>query len=169
MSQANVPSRITVREAQTSAERTAACAVQFDVYVGDGYVDAERAAANLKPETLMSGGTQLMACRPDGTVIGAVLYLYEGSTLQQVAEPGEREIRMLGVAREARGEGAGEALVRASVERARKDGATALVLWTRPTMESAQRLYARLGFTRNTDRDILDERGFTRMVYAFVY
>ena len=97
-----------------------------------------------------------------------VLYL-QGSALQQVAAPGEREIRMLGVAREARGEGVGEALVRSCIERARMDNASALVLWTRLNMEAAQRLYARLGFTRITDRDMQDDRGFTRMVYAYIY
>lgn len=166
---ASTPSRFTIREANTTAEQVAACEVQFAVYVGDGYVDAERAAANLKPETLAKGGTQLIACRPDGAVVGAVLYLHQGSALKQVAVPGEREIRMLGVAREARGEGVGEALVRNCIDRARSDGATALVLWTRPTMEAAQRLYARLGFTRTADRDMPDARGFTRMVYTYIY
>ncbi|MBK9289145.1 MAG: GNAT family N-acetyltransferase [Flavobacteriales bacterium] len=169
MSHASDGSRFTIREATTTSDQVAACALQFAVYVGDGYAEAERAATNLKPEVLGSGGTQLIACRPDGSVVGAVLYLHQGSALQQVAAPGEREIRMLGVAREARGEGVGEALVRSCIERARMDNASALVLWTRLNMEAAQRLYARLGFTRITDRDMQDDRGFTRMVYAYIY
>ncbi|MBK9289375.1 MAG: GNAT family N-acetyltransferase [Flavobacteriales bacterium] len=58
--------------------------------------------------------------------------------------------------------------MRTCIERARMDNASALVLWTRPTMEAAQRLYERLGFTRATDRDMQDDRGFTRMVYAYI-
>lgn len=46
----------------------------------------------------------------------------------------------------ARGAGAGEALVRAAVDRARSVGATSVDLTSRPSREAANRLYVRLGF-----------------------
>ncbi len=46
----------------------------------------------------------------------------------------------------ARGRGAGEALVRAMVERARTLGCTTVDLTSRPSREAANRLYLRVGF-----------------------
>lgn len=47
---------------------------------------------------------------------------------------------------DARGAGAGEALVTAAVERARASGAKSVDLTSRPNREAAHRLYLRLGF-----------------------
>lgn len=52
------------------------------------------------------------------------------------------------VSAEARGRGAGEALVRAAVQRALDRGVRTIELTSRPSRESAIRLYERLGFTR---------------------
>lgn len=46
----------------------------------------------------------------------------------------------------ARGKGAGEALTRAALERARELGAKTVDLTSRPTREAANRLYQRVGF-----------------------
>ena len=46
----------------------------------------------------------------------------------------------------ARGEGVGEALNRAALDRAREAGATTVDLTSRPSREAANRLYKRLGF-----------------------
>ncbi|MGQ4445355.1 GNAT family N-acetyltransferase, partial [Streptomyces violaceoruber] len=74
--------------------------------------------------------------------------------MADIARPGEAEIRMLAVAREARGRGAGEALVRACADRARAvPGCTGVVLSTQAAMRTAHRLYERLGFVRTPDRD----------------
>lgn len=60
---------------------------------------------------------------------------------------------MLAVARESRGRGAGETLVRARVDPARAtDGCVRVVLSTQRTMHAAHRIYERLGFTRTPDR-----------------
>ncbi len=53
---------------------------------------------------------------------------------------------------EARGVGAGQALVDAAIDRARAMGAKTVDLTSRPSREAANRLYVRLGFeTRNTN------------------
>jgi ribosomal protein S18 acetylase RimI-like enzyme len=89
-----------------------------------------------------------------GGVLGCVTYVPGPETpLSELAGPSEAEFRMLGVAPGAQGRGVGEALVRACIERARADGRSALVLSTTPRMETAQRLYARLGFRRAPSRD----------------
>ena len=48
----------------------------------------------------------------------------------------------------ARGQGIGEALCRAALERARQAGAATVELTSRPSREAANRLYQRIGFER---------------------
>lgn len=160
------PTRFRLSEARTDAEWEQACAVLRSVYIGEGYTAAQQGQQAMQRANLEDAGTMLIAQRDDGTVLGATLYLHEGSRLRQLAEVGEREFRMLAVGAEARGEGVGEALVRACIDRAEASGARALVLWTQPGMLAAHRLYERLGFVRTSERDVPDARGFTRLVYV---
>ena len=84
----------------------------------------------------------LVAVGADGRVLGGVTYAPPGNPWADIAGPDEAEFRMLAVAREARGLGAGEALVRACIDRARgTDGVARLVLSTQPTMLGAHRIY----------------------------
>ena len=76
-----------------------------------------------------------------------------GSPLYEVDDPDGATIRMLGVAATARGQGIGEALARACVERARAAGARRIWLHTEPFMQAAHRLYERLGFVRAPEKD----------------
>ena len=142
-----------VREASSDADWRQAIAVIQHVYVSGGYTPAENAARFQTRERLEAEGAMLIAVRESGEVLGATILLHVGSAMHQVAQPGEREFRLLGVAPEARGEGVGAALVKECIARCTKEGATALVLWTRPNMLAAQRLYERLGFQRATERD----------------
>jgi len=158
----------TIREAATDEEWNRGCAMLQKVYVGDGFTTAERAADFMRRERLESEGAFLLAVSNSGEVIGAVLFLNEGSLLHQVALPGEREFRLLAVLPDARGEGVGHALVSECVKRANADDAIGLVLWTQPTMHAAHRLYAHMGFVHDPARDELDPRGFTRLVFVKV-
>ncbi|MBM7168832.1 GNAT family N-acetyltransferase [Streptomyces sp. G44] len=92
----------------------------------------------------------------DGKVrnaLGCVTYVPSGGPMADIARDGEAEIRMLAVSPGARGRGAGEALVRECVRRAREAGRTGLVLSTQTSMRAAHRLYERLGFVRTPERD----------------
>lgn len=96
----------------------------------------------------------LVAVADDGTLLGGVTYTPPGNPWADIAGDGEAEFRMLAVAGEARGRGAGEALVRACIERARAtDGVSGLVLSTQDVMLGAHRIYRRLGFVRTPERD----------------
>jgi ribosomal protein S18 acetylase RimI-like enzyme len=132
-------------------------------YVGEGHLPGTAAAAVRDVVGQLVDGVVLVAER-DGAIVGAVVLTPPESPRAVVARPGELEVRRLGVARAARGAGVGEALVRACVQRARGRRAEAVVLWTRPVMTVAQRLYARLGFERVPDRDSVVE-GQRRLVY----
>jgi ribosomal protein S18 acetylase RimI-like enzyme len=92
-----------------------------------------------------------------GVIVGAVVHVGPGRPRSSIFPDDWSVIRMLVVAPEARGEGAGRALVAACLECARAAGAPVVGLHTSPVMASALRLYTALGFTR--DRDLAPIRG----------
>ncbi len=107
-----------------------------DPYLGRLRDVAERAAA-----------AEVLVAAADDRVLGGVTFVPHGGPMADIARPGEAEIRMLAVAHDASGRGAGEALVRACVDRARAvEGCTGVALSTQPAMRTAHRLYERLGF-----------------------
>jgi ribosomal protein S18 acetylase RimI-like enzyme len=85
--------------------------------------------------------TQFVARDDDGTIVGV-------STLATFRIPtGLRAwIEDVIVDDSARGEGVGEALTQAMLERARELGCTTVDLTSRPSREAANRLYQRMGF-----------------------
>jgi ribosomal protein S18 acetylase RimI-like enzyme len=88
-----------------------------------------------------------------GDVLGTVAYCPPGSPWRELARHDEGEFRMLAVHPRARGRGVGQALADLCERRAREHGATAMVLSSLPSMASAHRIYGRLGYTRDPDRD----------------
>ncbi|OEU85547.1 acetyltransferase [Streptomyces abyssalis] len=87
------------------------------------------------------------------SVLGAVAFVGDGGEYADLAGPGEGEFRMLAVRPEGRGRGAGEALVRACIDKARERGLSRLVLCSHDGMTTAHRLYGRLGFVPAPERD----------------
>ncbi|MFJ6695616.1 GNAT family N-acetyltransferase [Streptomyces sp. NPDC091272] len=127
----------------------------------DDYLPVLRDAA-----TRAAHAELLVATDPEGTLLGTVTYAPQGSPMQDIAGPGEAEFRMLAVARRARGRGAGEALVRACVARARaEEGVVRVVMSTQPAMRGAHRIYERLGFVRTPERDWDPVPGLTLFTY----
>jgi GNAT superfamily N-acetyltransferase len=63
------------------------------------------------------------------------------------------EVRLLAVAPSSRGQGIGAALMEECVRRARASGAAVLTLHTTDMMQSALRLYERMGFVRASELD----------------
>jgi ribosomal protein S18 acetylase RimI-like enzyme len=140
-----------VREAH-AAEHDAVGRLTAEVYVtggwaSDDYVPALRAAAS-RAET----ATVLVAVDGDD-VLGAVTVVTRGGPWTNMAVAGEAEIRMLAVDPAGRGQGVGEALTRACVDRARADGCALVRLSSEPDMHAAHRLYGRLGFVRTPSLD----------------
>ncbi len=92
-----------------------------------------------------SRSTVLFVARDDGEIVGSLsLVLFRIPTglrawIEDVVVDGA-----------ARGKGVGEALNRAAIERASKAGAKTVDLTSRPSRESANRLYQRLGFQLRT-------------------
>lgn len=114
-----------------------------DPYLGELRDVAKRAAA-----------AEVLVAVDGDRLIGGVTFVPDGGAMAGLAGPGEAEIRMLVVARAARGRGVGEALVRTCVDRARAtQGCGGIVLSTQRMMHSAHRIYERLGFARTPERD----------------
>ena len=85
-------------------------------------------------------------------VLGADTYVDDTSSpWSEWTQPGEAQFRLLAVDPSTRGRGVGELLVRECLERAAD---LPVVIHTTRWMESAIRLYTRLGFERRPDRDV---------------
>ncbi|MFJ3225595.1 GNAT family N-acetyltransferase [Streptomyces sp. NPDC086783] len=133
--------------------------ITAQAYLGDGLLDfgeGDGYLVHLRDVARRAAAAEvLVAVDRDATVLGGVTYVPSaGNAMAELARPGEAEIRMLAVAPRARGRGAGEALVRACVDRARAtEGCVRVVLSTQRTMRAAHRIYERLGFVRTPERD----------------
>ncbi|MBO0610386.1 GNAT family N-acetyltransferase [Myceligenerans salitolerans] len=129
-------------------------------YLGEGFLDHGEQDPYL-PRLRDVGGRAavadvLVAVEGDGRgdrLLGGVTYVPEPGPMSDLARDGEAEIRMLVVAPEARRRGVGEALARACLDRARSAGRSAVVLCSQPRMRAAHRVYERLGFRRDPERD----------------
>jgi ribosomal protein S18 acetylase RimI-like enzyme len=116
---------------------------------GDSYL---RTLRDVRARATAPGAEVLVAAEGE-RLLGGVTFV-AGGPMADIATADEAEIRMLAVARHARGRGAGEALVRHCADRARAlGGRRRLVLSTQPKMYTAHRLYERLGFVRAPLRD----------------
>ncbi|MDQ0114079.1 GNAT family N-acetyltransferase [Paenibacillus harenae] len=94
----------------------------------------------------------------DGAVVGSV-FLFDSSELAygnpelDIQSP---IIRLLAVSRKARGHGVATELIRSSARLALEWGSETLHLHTSDMMDSAVRLYERLGFERAFDKDLMN-------------
>jgi ribosomal protein S18 acetylase RimI-like enzyme len=109
----------------------------------------------------------LVAVDSAGEVLGSVRFVTDHlSRWAEVERPGEAGFRMLGVAPGARGRGVGEALVMACVQRARAAGRRAVAISTESDWATARRLYERLGFERDPERDFDPVPGVHLLAYV---
>jgi ribosomal protein S18 acetylase RimI-like enzyme len=95
--------------------------------------------------TIMASGSTIFIARVDGAIVGCLtLVLYHIPTGLKAW------IEDVVVDENARGHGVGEALNVAALEEARRCGAKAVSLSSRPSRDAANRLYQRMGFSERT-------------------
>ncbi len=126
------------------------------VYLADGlldYGDEDPYIPVLRDVAARATTSEVLVAVDGGRLLGGVTFALHGTPQAQISEPGEAEFRALAVAPFGRGRGAGEALVRTCVDRAREAGCTGVALSTQHMMHSAHRIYERLGFVRTPERD----------------
>lgn len=143
--------------------------ITLEAYVGDGLVNAtDSYAGRLADGKRRAIDAELLVATDHvaGRLLGTATYCPPGSPYSEVARPDEGEFRMLGVAPNARGRGVGEALVRTVLRRAHAGGLRGVALSTSTKMHTAHRLYERLGFVRDPERDWVPEPDVALLAYA---
>jgi GNAT superfamily N-acetyltransferase len=133
--------------------------------VGEGYSSPEYEPQLRDVGSRMTEATVLVALLGED-LVGAVTVATRMGPWAEQAVVGEAVIRMLVVARSARGSGAGEALVRACLDAARADGCTMVRLSSQENMTAAHRLYTRLGFVRTPPYDWSPVPGLELMTFG---
>ena len=90
---------------------------------------------------IMSAGSTLFVARVDGQIVGSLTLVF-----YRIPTGLKAWIEDVVVDEAARGHGGGEARSQAALEEARRHGAKAVSLTSRPSREAANRLYQRIGF-----------------------
>lgn len=91
-----------------------------------------------------------------GEIVGSVLLYPQAASAYRAGAPESGalpEMRLLAVIPRMRGQGIGAALTHECVQRAQRAGAPALGLHTLDIMQTAMRMYERMGFVRAPDCD----------------
>lgn len=149
-----------VVRAAVPAEYGAVAELTVAVYGGEGYVRAGSPyLAELADTARRAAAAQVLVAEYDGRIVGSLTVAPAGNEYADIARPGEIEFRMLAVAADARGLGAGTALVRTVIDIARTKRNAAVVLTTMPSMVDARRIYDRLGFVPVPERNWLTPAG----------
>lgn len=161
---------ITVRPAR-DAELDEVGELTAQAYLGDGLLtfgSEDEYLVKLRDARGRAADSDVLVATSAGepSVLGAVAFVGDGGAYADIAGPGEGEFRMLAVRPEGRGRGAGEALVRECLARARARGLRRVVLSSQPPMTTAHRLYERLGFSRTPERDWEPIPGLTLWAFA---
>ena len=149
-----------------SGDDAALADIWEQAFIGDGHVRVSGRAVIRDVADTRRRGVVFVATE-DEVLLGGVV-LASQDTLVADRTRGELEVQRLGVARSGRGRGIAEKLMRAVMHEAHARGADALVLWTRPSMLAAQRLYERIGFERLAERDFPRD-GRTMLVYRYLF
>ena len=116
--------------------------------------DYEEELADVRSRAEAPSTVVLVAVEDDGTLLGGVTFVEdEDSPFHEAGRENSASVRMLAVDPSSRRTGAGEALVRECIDRARHDGRAEIVLHSTPWMNAAHRLYSKLGFERDESLD----------------
>jgi ribosomal protein S18 acetylase RimI-like enzyme len=107
-----------------------------------------------KPETEL-----FVAVAPDLSIAGAVVYFgdmkYYGSGGAATKEQNAAGFRLLAVDSSARGHGVGKLLTNACIQKAMEKKLSQLIIHTTMSMQTAWKMYERLGFRRSEDLDFM--------------
>lgn len=167
---------IEVRDA-VPAEYDAVGKIVAAAFAADGQLDAPDSVSYREVLHDVAGraaSAEIIVALDDGVVVGGVTYVPRGGPMADIAAEGEAEIRMLGVAPDAQGRGAGSALMRECLARAANGGGSAangggtrrVVLSTNTVAHGSHRLYERLGFVRDPARDWTPVPGVDLLCYV---
>lgn len=118
-----------------------------------GELASERYARLLRDARARAHEARLLACIAEGRLAGTATFIDGPGSWHEISGPDEAEFRMLAVAPQERGHGAGSALVEHMLGLTEALGRRRLVCSSASGMAGAHRLYHRLGFERVPQRD----------------
>mgnify|MGYP000140746606 CR=1 FL=1 len=121
-------------------------------YRGDRVVDEEY-AKELGDGTARVRDAHVLVAFAGLRMVGSVTLAESGTPFAEIAEPGELEVRMLGVDPAARRLGIADRLMDAAEQRARDRSLAGVVLSTAPHMTAAHALYERRGYLPQPQRN----------------
>jgi ribosomal protein S18 acetylase RimI-like enzyme len=135
------------------------------------YIDGRLASDGYTPQLADVAGrasrSELLVVRDaHGHIVGSVALVLSGDFGEITTSDEEAAFRMLVVDPAAQGQGVGQLLVSACLDRARAAGKHRMVISTDPRMTTAHRLYERLGFTRLPERDWSPMAGIDLLAYS---
>lgn len=152
-------SLITVREA-AAEDREALIALLLDAYGQYQHDMSDEGWQAYKADIIKSvdEGNPLarIVAELNGELVGSILLFDSSASAYGLPELGivEPVMRLLATAPKARGQGVASALIAECMKRASKLGASSLHLHTSDMMQSAIRLYERLGFVRDREKEM---------------
>jgi GNAT superfamily N-acetyltransferase len=135
------------------------CVAAYEPFVsGDHHYLAE-----LRDAPRRAAEAELLVAVDHGRLLGTVTFVPAGGPLGEIGRPGEAEFRMLAVDPAAQGRGVGTALLRHVVDESAGRG---IVCSSLPEMRAAHRVYERLGFRRDPERDWSPVPGIRLLAFA---
>jgi ribosomal protein S18 acetylase RimI-like enzyme len=129
------------------------------------FTDWAELATFIANASALASECELIVAQQAAAVVGIVGYMAPHCRREPIFPDAWAVIRMLSVHPPARRRGIGAALMHECIKRGIRDGATIIGLHTSAVMDSAVRLYQRLGF--EFQHAIPDRRGAPYAVYAF--
>jgi SAM-dependent methyltransferase/ribosomal protein S18 acetylase RimI-like enzyme len=140
------------------------CVAAYATFVdadADGYADVLRDVA------ARAAAAEVLVAEEGGELLGTITFVPDGGALGEIAEDGEAEFRMLAVAPAGQGRGVGTALMRHVLDETVRRGRTGVVCSSQPAMRAAHRVYERLGFRRDPERDWSPVPGVDLLAFAW--
>lgn len=150
-------------EHERVGELTVRAYAAFTLGPADPYV------ARLRDAAARAEGAELWVASSGDRLLGNVTYCPPGSPWREIGRDDEGEFRMLAVDPDARGTGAGTALAVHCEERARQHGAVGMALSSLAEMADAHRIYTRLGYARDPERDWSPLPGVELVAFSKVF
>lgn len=145
-------SALTIRDfrAADAAEVNRIAVAAFGQYKSR-FSDWPQMAAGLAQMSALHGGSEVIVAHVADDIVGAVAYVPPGEPKTAHFDQAWPIVRMLVVDPARRGLGAGRALTKACIARAKRDRSPVIALHTSPIMTVALLMYLRLGFEHVRD------------------
>ena len=117
------------------------------------------------------GNGERLVAEQNGSIVGSVLLFPPAANpyANALISTSYPEVRFLAVLPQTRGQGIGTALMKECERRAQEAGATAIGLHTAEVMQTAIRMYERLGYVRTPETDFQPREGVVVLGYRHTF